>query len=372
MPKKTRKKIVHLITGLETGGAEMMLLKTLPLLQTEFENEVYCLKGKGIIGERLKEKGILVYYLHFNLVSLLITVWRFKKLLKSSQPDLLVLYLIHADIFGRIFGRIFGVKKIISNRRGFYLNWRSLYWLDRVTAPLVDRFIVQTEHAVKVLSEDLSVPKEKISVVPNAIDLKEYDFNLDSEEKKLSLGIPRENINITCVSTLKPGKGLEELLQAFNTLFSQNPHYSLLLVGDGPLKEELRKESSLLPASKNIFFLGRRFDVREILHISDIFVLPTYSEGMSNAILEAMASKLPVVSTTIPVNQEVIENMRTGLLIPVGDSHLLFKALQKLIEKPALRESLGDAAFQKVKNSYSLERIIRSTEKCYNQVLDHV
>ena len=381
MPKK---KFFHLITGLDVGGAEMMLLKTLPRLQEHFDNEVCCLRGHGPVGKRLEGAGIPVHYLGLTPTNLIPVILRFRTLVKRFQPDLLVTYLIHSDIFGRIFGRLFGIGSIICNERGFYLDWQWLRTIDRFTAFLVDRYFVQTETAKRILMDTLHLPENKFSVIPNTIDFREYSFPIDRDAKRAELGIPQDNTVIVCVSNLKPRKGYEELLEAFEQLHhqslpvipsavegSQNKQkpIMLLIVGDGTEKEKYLNQIKDYASKKGIHFLGKRNDVKEILRVSDIFVLATYSEGMSNALLEAMASRLAIVTTDIDVNREVIDDGVSGLLVPIRDAAALTAKLSMLITDETMRRSLGEHAYREALRKYEIDSVINRITTLYEEVL---
>ncbi len=365
-----KKKILHLITGLEIGGAELMLFKTLPPLQSYFSNEVCCIKGRGVVGKELEKKGIPVHYLDISISSCFIVPFRFFKILQHVQPDLLVTYLIHAEIFGRILGRLFNIKKILSNRRGFYLNWRSLHLLDKWTSHWCTAFIVQTEYAQNYLASNFKVSKTVIHIIPNTISLSEFNFQNNFELIKNNLHIPLQNLNIACVSTLKPEKGIYELLKAFDLVWKEIATVNLLLVGDGPLRSSLETIVSSLDCKDNIFFLGKRTDVKEILSISNIFVLPTYSEGMSNAILEAMASKLPVITTDIPVNKEIIVDNVSGIFVPAKNINVLAEKIKSLVLDKPKRILLGDNAYERIQGSFEIGRIIDRIQRIYNQILE--
>lgn len=358
-----KKKILHLITGLEVGGAEMMLLKTLPKLQEDFDNRVCCIRNRGPIGKRLEEAGIPVFFLDLNSILDFGAIFRFRNIIKKFDPDILVTYLIHADLFGRIFGRLFGVKKIVCSQRGKLLQWEFLRLADRLTKYLVTKYIVQTEVSKKELIRKLRLPAEKIIVVPNAIDTTEFEFKTNKEKQKESLGLVANNIIITCISKLRRGKGHEYLLEAFEQLFccsKQNKEYptdkqfKLLIVGDGEQKEKLLEQAKDYKSKQNILFLGNRDDVKEILHITDIFILPTLGEGMSNALMEAMASGLPIITTNIPENQELIEHEKTGILVPSRNSNALAQSMEQLIANPTLCNYLGTAARISIKKHYDL------------------
>ncbi len=364
-----KKHILHLITGLEVGGTETMLLRTLPLLQSHFDNHVCCIKGRGSIGKLLEEKGVPVYYLDLSMISAPILPLRFFRVIRKTNPDMLVTYLIHADIFGRIFGRIFGIRKIISNRRGFYLNWKSLHFLDRLTSHLATAFIVQTRFAKESLTQYFHCDSEKISIIPNPIDLSEFHFELDRNNKRELIGIPNKDITIVCIANLKPGKGLEELLIAYERCFPEFPQTQLLFVGDGPLHKALQKKIEKFQSRNNIHFLGRRDDVRELLRISDVFILPTYSEGMSNALLEAMASELAIITTDIEVNKELIKDNISGLLVPIQNSQAITDKMKLLIQNKDARITLGEQAYQNIVKKFEIKKVILLTKDTYERIL---
>jgi hypothetical protein len=151
-----KKKILHLITGLEVGGAEKMLLKILPKIQNNFDNKVCTLLKDGPIGKDLRKAGIETYHLDFSVLNSIKSILIFRKIIKEFQPTILTTYLIHSDLFGRIFGRLFGIKTIICSQRGSLLNWEWLRVIDRLTKFLVTKYIVQTKTAKKELMKKLN------------------------------------------------------------------------------------------------------------------------------------------------------------------------------------------------------------------------
>lgn len=365
----SKKRILHLITGLDVGGAETMLLKTLPLLQDDFDNRVCCIRGHGPIGKQLGAKGIPISYLDLRHPADIAAIFRFRKIIGDFKPDLLVTYLIHSDLFGRIFGRLFGIKKILCNRRGFYLNWKSLRLIDRITGRLASGYIAQTRHAKETLARDLHIPPKLISVIPNAIDFDRIQAPIDPAGIRATFDIPPSHILFVCVSTLKPGKGLDELLEAFARIHTGIPSIALLLIGDGPLRETLETKARHLAAYPAIHFLGHRDDVHDILQTSDIFVLPTYSEGMSNAILEAMQCHLPIITTNIEVNQEILSHDKSGLLVPVRNVDALATAMHRLALEPDTCHRLGAAAYETARQSFDINSVIAMIRETYTSYL---
>lgn len=362
-----KKKVLHLISGLEVGGTEMMLLKTLPHLQSDcLENQVCCLRGHGEIGKKLEEAGIKVHYLEVTNPFQLI---RFRQIVKNFCPDMLVTYLIHADLIGRVLGRIFSIKKIVCSQRGSLLNWEFLRFFDRLTKFLVTKYIVQTGIAKKDLMLKLGLPDDKFSVIPNSIDPDEFNIKINTEEKKRELSISYTNyINISCVSNLRKGKGHTYLLEAFNNIYKKNTNINLLIIGAGELKNKLLEQIENYESRNNIYFLGKRNDVKEILKISDIFILPTLAEGMSNAIMEAMAMGLPIITTNISVNKELIEEDKTGILIPVRNVDAIENSLNNLINDASLRIKLGKNARQKISDEFDVKIVTRKLSNLLEKI----
>jgi len=281
-------------------------------------------------------------------------IFGFRKITKDFQPEIIETYLIHADIFGRIWGRLFGVKKIICNHRGSLLQWKWLSFVDKITSFLVTTYVFQTPSAQKEIAKKLGINLNKTIVIPNVINLEDFEFNIDKNEKIKKLEIKEGNVNIASISNLRKGKGHKYLIEAFDNAYRRFKNITLIIVGDGDQKPILQNQADISEAKKNIYLLGKRNDVLEILKISDIFILPTFYEGMSNAIMEAMASNLPVITTDIDVNKDLIKDGYSGILVPIADSEAIENNIIKLLENPEERLRLGKNAFNEIKNNYSL------------------
>lgn len=363
-----QKKVMFLITGLGLGGAEMMLYKTLPILKRTFSISVCSMMTRGVIGEKLEKEGIKVNILDLkDIKSIIPAILKFKKVIKEEKPDLLITYLIHADLFGRIFGKMFGIKKVICSQRGSLLQWDFLRFFDRLTKFLVDKYIVQTQSAGTELEKKIKIKKNKYSIIPNAIKI--VDFVPYKIKKIKKLQVRPNTINIISVCNLRPQKGLEYLLEAFENVYIIYPHVNLIIVGDGTEKQRLINQVKNYKSKKYIYFLGRRTDIKELLNFSDIFVLPTLAEGMSNAILEAMALSLPVITTNIGVNQDIITNGKNGILVEPKSSSQLSQAIYTLIKRPLLRKKVGNNARKEIINKYEISIIITKTIILINSII---
>lgn len=365
MPKKI---ILHFINGLEVGGAETQLLRILPELEKYHENMVCCAHGRGPIGKLLEEKGIKVHYLDLKNIFDFFAIKKFREIIKNYPPDIMVTYLIHADLCGRVLGKLFGIKKIVSSKRGALLQWEWLSFFDRLTKKLVAHYLVQTETARKEWMNKLKLPEKKFTIIPNGIDIEKFRCEIDKKEKKEQLEIKENSIVITCISKLRRGKGHVILLEAFEKFYQYNNNATLLIVGDGEKEEELKNSLINLSSKNNIKFLGNRSDVSEILSISDVFVLPTEKEGMSNAIIEAMVVGVPIITTDIPENRDILENKKTGILVPVNDSGSLFENIKLLVSDKILWGKISRNSKSEAENKFDVRIIAKKLANFFEKI----
>jgi len=362
-------KLMHLITGLEVGGAETVLSRVLPRMHSDFENVVVgILPGKT--EEKLKRAKIHTYVLLPRKKSIWQAIWRFKKIVEKEKPDILITYLIHADLFGRIFGKLFGIKKIVCSKRGMIFKHKFLAFLDRLTSFLVQKYLCVSRPIAEELINKLFVSPKKVEVVPNGVILKDFQFQIDVEKKRGDLGLKKEEFVMVYVANLNERKNHKVLISAFKKLINKYPSLVLLLVGkDQGTKVQIEKQIKSLKIPKGkIRILGYREDVIEILKISDLFVFPSLSEGMPNAVLEAMAAGLPIVASDILPNRELIKNKKNGLLFPPKSVSKLVQCVEQLIKNPDLRKKYAQNALNIVKENFTIEKTVKKFEKIYREL----
>ncbi|PIT98247.1 MAG: hypothetical protein COT71_01745 [Candidatus Andersenbacteria bacterium CG10_big_fil_rev_8_21_14_0_10_54_11] len=367
----TRPKVIlHLITGLEVGGAESMLLKILPRACEGIEHHVCSIIGIGPIGDKLAAKGIRVHHLDLQHPIDLGVTSRLRQQIKAVQPDVLITYLPHADLLGRIVGRAMHVPKIITSIRVKITRSKYLpfFILDGLTSPLVHHYHFNSVATADLHRRYLGIPRRKTTVIPNGIELEQFNNLPDQQEARRVLQLPADKILVCCVARLRRQKGHRYLIQAFRHVTHQYPDAMLVLVGDGEEKQSILAEIDRQEINKNVIMLGNRHDVPHILAAVDIFVLTTLFEGMSNSIMEAMAAGLPIVTTDIPENRELITNGRTGLLHPPRDPLRAADALLELITNKAHREMLGRAAQEDIRARFNIEKIAQRYQTFYEQL----
>jgi glycosyltransferase involved in cell wall biosynthesis len=363
-----KKRILHLITGLEVGGAETMLLKILPQTKDVVDHHVCSIIGVGPIGDKLSSAGIPVHHLDLtHSLALSVAAYRLKNIINEIKPDVLITYLPHADLLGRIVGKATGIKTIVGSVRVRLTKSKYLpfFIFDGLTSPLVNHYHFNSRTIANLHRRLLFVSPKKITVIPNAIDVTKYDIQIDTTNKKKELGIPTDKVIIGCVARLRKQKGHPVLLSAFQQVVRKHPDTMLVLAGDGEEKRNIVKTVRKLNLRNNVIMLGNRHDVPEILQVFDIFAVTTLYEGMSNSIMEAMAAHRAIVTTDIPENRELITHNSTGLLVPVRQASATADALIDLIQDQPKRKKLGDEAYKSVLNKFSLEAIVPRYKEFY-------
>jgi glycosyltransferase involved in cell wall biosynthesis len=367
--KDKKRKVLHLITGIEFGGgAENMLLQLLPKMNDKFlDNRVCVIRGRGDVGKELEKKGIKVYHLDLKNIFDLGLVWRYKKVLKEFNPDVQVNYLIHADIFGRVFGRAFGVKKIVSYIRSLHTVKKSkiIYFLEKYTLSITDSVLTNSETTRNFYIKEFGINEGNIKCIPNAIDLDKFkNIKINKSEKIKNLGLPEGKTIIGTVSRLEKVKDIPTTIKAFSQVFEKNKNiYLLIVAGGGKEKGDILELIKKLGLENNVKILEKRKDVLEILQVMDIFVLASLSEGMSNALLEAMASRKIIITSDIDENLELIRNEVEGLNFKVGDPNDLAEKISFILSNAIKAEKYSENASNRIKNFYSLKTISNSFTK---------
>lgn len=347
-----QKTVLHLITGLEAGGgAETMLARTVPHL-TKTEPVVCSMIPHGTNARKLERNGVEVHSLNMQSKLDLRGIWRYRQLVKQIQPDIQVNYLIHADVFGRIFGSLFGVEHLISFIRNRHEE--ALYMLaERMTLPLVDGLATNSPATLQFYREHYDLP-DRQDVLPNGVEIPD-DESIDTSGFYEELSVDRETSILTCVARLHPQKDHDTLFHAVRELQRDTPDTTLLLCGEGPRMRGLKQKAAELGIEDHVCFLGHREDVNAVLKMTDVFVLPSRFEGMSNALLEAMAMARACLVSDIPENTELIHDGENGLVFEVGNPHDCYEKIKWLLERDDRREELGQHALKTVQQQYTVE-----------------
>lgn len=239
----------------------------------------------------------------------------------------------------------------------------------------IDIQLLKQFHYVVAVSEQLrtemvavGISSNKVKVLLNGISVLDQS-SADRQKSRSVLGVAEQSVVIGCVASLTPEKAHKDLIQAFAVLSAVVPHCTLLLIGDGPLRQELEQQCAELQL-KNVLFAGRRTDVRELYYAMDLFALVSYKEGLPMALLEAMSAGLPVVVTPVGAIPQVITDGKEGVLTPPAQPEVLVGVLQQLVENPDQRREMGQAAYTRVLAHYSSKRMAEDYIALYRHILE--
>jgi glycosyltransferase involved in cell wall biosynthesis len=239
--------------------------------------------------------------------------------------------------------------------------------LYRLCAPWVSGVITVSEDVRKAVLEYLGHADGKVSLIINSVDVSRYGHPVDRTMLRQGLGIPAGAQVMAMVATLKTQKGHRFLLDAMPAVVSQFPDLHLLFIGDGELRQKLEEQTRALNLEDHVHFLGLRDDVPDLLGASDFFILSSLWEGLPMALIEAMASGLPVIATEVSGTREVMVDGQTGLLVPPGDVENLRNAMIHLLSNPERARAMGVAARKRVATLFGAEKQSRQHIQLYFQ-----
>jgi glycosyltransferase involved in cell wall biosynthesis len=334
--------------------------------RVRFALTVACLyAGEGPIADEIHALGIPVLDLGMTSKWRWGALWRLYRLLRRERPTILHTWMFHANIPGRVLGRLAGVPIIISGERTMGMESRWRYWLNRLTAPTTDRVTCVSQQVADFVVDQVGIPQNKVVVIPNGVEVPDVDRFPGSRGARTELGLPIDQVVVGTVARLDPVKRLDVLFQALGSL----PDVSSVIIGDGPERARLMALSDRIEPTGRIHFAGQQGDVRPWLAAMDVFALSSDWEGMSNALLEAMAAGLPIVATAVGGTPDVVVDGVTGLLVPPRDSSALAKAIATLVRDPDLRRRMGQAGRERVLQHFSVERMVERTQNLYEQLL---
>jgi glycosyltransferase involved in cell wall biosynthesis len=362
-------RIVLLIPTLDRSGAEKqfsLLASRLP--RDEFDVRVIALTRGGPYAEVLQAAGIPVTVLGKRFRFDPFVHRRLQQLLAELKPDLLHTWLFAGNAYGRLAaGPNPRYPVIVSERCVDTWKARWQLWVDRKLAPRTTRLIGNSQ-SVADFYRNQGFPTERMGVIPNGIDLPTLATGV-REEVRRELAIPAEARVVTYVGRLAAQKRVDDLIWAFELIREmQYADVHFLIAGDGPLRENLKRFADSLQMGPRIHFLGQRSDPLRLMAGSDLFWLASDFEGLSNSVMEAMASGLPVVASDIPPNRELVIPGETGFLVPVGDRIAFAQFANRILNDPTLGERLGVAGRERIRTEFSIDRMVEAYARLYREV----
>jgi sugar transferase (PEP-CTERM/EpsH1 system associated) len=367
-----RLRVLHVIDQLKVGGTEVGILKVIEGLGGEcFEHGICAVRGYDESFARSQGFAGPIYVAGGVNPGFQFLLGRLAQVMRDFRPDI-----AHSRNWGAIeampAARLCGLPVAIHSEHGYEVDMLAGLPLRR---RVLRRFAYAAADAVFTVSEELRsyhslqgwLPKKRIRVLPNGVDTSRFAQRpRERAETRQRLGLDDESLVLGAVGRLVPIKEHATLLQAAEILLSRGVPVQVLLVGSGPELEKLQEFTATSPRlSGRVVFTGAVSDVPALLSAMDVFVLPSRSEGMSNTLLEAMASSLPIVATRVGGNPELVEEERTGILFKPGDVMALAAILERIGRDSSLRQELGQAARRRAVEHFSLEGMIERYRTLY-------
>jgi glycosyltransferase involved in cell wall biosynthesis len=372
------KKIVHIITGLGSGGAEHMLYKLLKYSdKKKYYHEVISLMDEGVYGEKIKSQGIKVHCLNISRNNIRIKDI-FKALLRAIKIckdfDIIDTWLYHADIFGFIVAKILFSKRLIWNIRHSNLDKEAnkartlkIVRINSILSRFVDCITYNSNKAFENHIKFGYTNKNSV-IVPNGFELDKFKFDLESRLiVRNELGLNQEQKVIITVGRWDIQKDYYTLLKALNELKKHNKNFKMIMCGTNLdySNEELTDLIDTYELRENIILLGRREDVPSLLSASDIYVSSSLGESFSNAIGEAMACELPCIVTNVGDSRAIIGD--TGKVVEARDYVSLCNSILSFINANDLREK-GKSARIRVSENYDIRDIVQVFQDVFNKL----
>lgn len=377
-------RILFLNTQMEAGGAQKAMLVLAQgikqrghtiIVVTMYDKESYVplfseQVGIPIIDLRMKPPGN-------SLVKARAFISGLKHLydiMRQNDIDVLQTFTHYSNIAGPFIGWLARVPVRVSSQRGTLQGVPSVFrLLDRIVAnsALVQKMTTVSEGMRYFCVEVQKINPDKVLVIPNSIEAEEYNLEVCPHQKKQflqELGIDQYSWIVTTVARLHPVKGHEYLLKAIPQILERVPGVHFLFAGEGPLYDQIKKEVHELMIDDSVHLLAVRQDIPMILACSDLFVLPSLSEGMPNVALEAMAAGLPVVATAVGGIPEIVKDGENGLLVPPGDPHALAVAITRILTDPPQLKKMGSTARESIINKFPTHANISAYEELYQSL----
>jgi sugar transferase (PEP-CTERM/EpsH1 system associated) len=375
----TRPLVLHVIHHLVTGGMEnglVNLINNMP--ESRFRHAVACIEDFSDFRHRLLRADTEVCALHRSRIG----TWRLRRALyqlcRRLKPAI-----VHSrgmsGLDALLPARLSGVRHCIHGEHGwdvndlFGANLKPIV-LRRLHSPLIDRYITVSQDFKRYLIDKVHVRPERIATICNGVDTAKFCPATCKPQAVAPRGfMGPESVVVGTVGRLQPVKDQATLIRAFAQLAHSDAAIKakirLVIVGDGPLRDALTRLVDDLDIGCITWFAGNSQDVSEVLRLLDVFVLPSLAEGISNTILEAMATGLPIIATQVGGNPELVQDGVNGRLIPSADGQMLVQALAKYLDHPTLRRDHGAASRRLAVAKFSLKSMLETYQAEYETVL---
>jgi L-malate glycosyltransferase len=366
-------RVFHMVNSLDVGGSEHQMVEVVSRQKTRgYCVTVGCLSSKGCLADTLKDSGISVF--EFNPRGGLFRprgifqVFRLMCFLTRHRFDVIQTHDLYSTLVGVPAAWLARVPVILSCRRDLSHWWWYTPWHRKLLRSIQNRstYVIANSQAVRdFLVEQDKFDPSLVRVVRNGVDFERF-ANAPRHRQELFPHLPPGSKLVAVVANMNvQTKGHADLVLAAREVCREIPEAKFLLVGDGVERPRTAAMAAQLGLSETVLFLGRRNDVSTILACCDLFVLPSWAEGLPNSVLEAMAAGIPVVATRVGGTPEIIQHGVNGLLVNPRDPHRLAEAIMQILQDPPRARALAEAGQNRVRIEFGFDRLLADLDRLY-------
>jgi glycosyltransferase involved in cell wall biosynthesis len=363
-------RIAQLISSDGPGGAERVVADVATALQSSGVETVVFLpvNGEGWLASQLEGSGVSIEYYSIERPWSPPSARRLAEAFRRHRIAVAHSHEFAMGVYGAWASWLVGIPHVVTMHGGRYYAERVRRRLAlRAAAALSAQMVAVSMTCARDISRGLGIRRSRIRMIPNGVRFTPPQRVTLREE--LDLG-PDDRL-VVAVGNLYPVKGHVNLIDAFGLIASRHPNLHIAISGRGALADSLMARARAYELQHRVHLLGLRSDVSAVLAASDIFALPSLSEGMPLALLEAMFARCPIVASDVGDVSVALENGHDGLLVPPGDPLSLAEAIDRLLTNPAEAHSLGERAARRAHAEYDLSRMVDRYVGVYESALAH-
>jgi len=356
-------RVLHTESSTGWGGQENRTLNELIGLRERGHELAVVSRPGACILERAAEAGFATFTVPMRGALDLPAVVRLRGIIKRFRADIVNTHSSRDTLLAGLAARsIIGRPRIVRTRH------LALPITSTFTYSKLPDHVVTVSRYVENYLVGAGVPREQITTVPTGIDFSRYDRATVAGDLRRELGLAPETPLIGTVAILRAKKGHADILDAVPAVLQRFPDAHFVFAGDGAQTANLTARIAADGLGERVHLLGLRRDVTNVLASLDVFVLPTHQEALGTAFIEAGAMGLPAIATAVDGVPEVVQDERTGLLVPVHDGAAIAGAIKRLLADPIYRQGMGANAAEFVRRKFSRQAMAQGMEKLYQRL----